>query len=392
MTSSPHLAEAVSRTSLLLPAYSANLPRGEQLLDRTPGVTQRATGNYWRKCGRETLILHGQAEGPELPVYGRGARITGALAIEQSVTVAGITLQLRGQMDVTVTDRGCMTTRTLRATYIVWPRDGQGPLCPDRLPFSVLLPLNFRDDNYAINPLPPSYEISLPGFFVKSTYSVSIVVTRNDHKFQCLSIDKTMAVPFHYNPGSGSRTPRLVSASRAFLSEVKSIPEEWRQTLIKLPGLSHVSIEPLQFSFFVPSTKLVELRDAVPFHIQLTGPIWLLQHFCTHDASWKPIIQCSIQRDIVVNMHGCPITRNVTIAQCTPRPCPAGTNQSAQCTATLDWDGELRCDADVGVGAFDGGLIKIQDFIVVEITPPGALVSQISSVRYIQPIIFTSDL
>ncbi|KAJ7110962.1 hypothetical protein C8R44DRAFT_856753 [Mycena epipterygia] len=395
MTSSPHLAHSVSRTSLL-PAYSANLRRGEQSLDRTPGVWQRPSGNYWRKCGRETLILHGQAEGPKMPVYGRGARIAGAVAIEQSATVAGITLQLRGKMDVTVTDRGCMTTRTLRATYIVWPRDGQGPICPDTLPFSVLLPLTFRDDNYAVNPLPPSYEICLPGFFVKSAYSVSIVVTRNDHKFQFLSTDKTMAVPFHYNPGSGSRTPRLVSASRAFLSDIKTIPEEWRQTLIKLPCLSHVSIEPLQFSFFVPSAKVVELRDAVPFHIQLTGPISLLQHFRMYDGSWKRIIQCSIQRDVVVNMHGCPTTRSVRIAQCTPRPCPAaraGTSQTAQrtSTATLDWDGELRCDADVRVGAFDGGLIKIQDFIVVEITPPGALVSQISSVRHTQPIIFTSD-
>ncbi|KAJ7110967.1 hypothetical protein C8R44DRAFT_799757 [Mycena epipterygia] len=198
-----------------------------------------------------------------------------------------------------------------------------------------------------------------------------------------------MAVPFHYNPGSGSRTPRLVSASHAFLSDIKTIPEEWRQTLIKLPGLSHVSIEPLQFSFFVPSAKVVELRDAVPFHIQLTGPISLLQHFRMYDGSWKRIIQCSIQRDVVVNMHGCPTTRSVRIAQCTP----PGTSQTTQrtSTATLDWDGELRCDADVGIGAFAGGLIKIQDFIVVEITPPGALVSQISSVRHTQPIIFTSD-
>lgn len=94
-------------------------------------------------------------------------------------------------MEVTVADRGCMTARTLRATYSLWPRDGLGSICPDTLPFSVVLPLSFRDDNYAINPLPPSYEIILPGFFAKSTYSVSIVVTRNDHKFQCLSLDKT---------------------------------------------------------------------------------------------------------------------------------------------------------------------------------------------------------
>jgi hypothetical protein len=65
-------------------------------------------------------------------------------------------------------------------------------------------------------------------------------------------------------------------------------------------------------------------------------------------------------------MYGCPTTRSVSIAQCTPHLCPcpprAGTSQSTQrtVTATLDWDGELPCDADVRVGAFDGGLIKIQ--------------------------------
>lgn len=192
-----------------------------------------------------------------------------------------------------------------------------------------------------------------------------------------------MTIPFHYNPGAGSQTPRLVRASRAFLSDVKTIPEEWRQTLIHICPLRHVvPSEPLQFSvgpassylrftptvtqFFLPSARTVELRDAVPFHIQLTGPPALLQHFCTHDGSWKQIIQCSIQRDIIVNMYGCPTTRSVSIAQCTPHLCPcpprAGTSQSTQrtVTATLDWDGELPCDADVRVGAFDGGLIKIQ--------------------------------
>ncbi|KAJ6566072.1 hypothetical protein B0H19DRAFT_1373824 [Mycena capillaripes] len=401
MTPIPHPTEAVCGTSYptsRLPPYSANLPHGEQSLDRTPGVWQRPSGNYWRKCGRETLILHGQAEDADVPVYGRGARITGAVIIEQSATVADMTLQLRGKMEVTVVDRGCMTTRTLRATYSLWPRDGQGSICPNTLPFSVLLPLSFRDDNYAVNSLPPSYEISLPGFFVKSTYSVSIMVTRNDHKFQCLSLDKTMTVPFHYNPAAGSPTPRLVRASRAFLSDVKAIPEEWRQTLIQLSPLPHVvPVEPLQFSVFLPSAKTVELRDAVPFHIQLTGPAALLQHFHTHDGSWKQIIQCFIQRDIIVNMYGCPTTRSVSIARCNPHLCPfpprAGASQNAQSivNSALDWDGELPCDADVRVGAFDGGLIKIQDYIIVELTLPMALVSQISPVRHTQPIIFTSD-
>ncbi|KAJ7788311.1 hypothetical protein B0H13DRAFT_2174424, partial [Mycena leptocephala] len=288
--------EALCRTShptSLLPAYSVILPA--------------PSGNYQRKCGRETLILHEQAAGTEVPVYGRGA----AVIIEQSTTVADMTLQ------VTVADRGCMTTSTLRVTYSLWPRDGLGSVCPDTLPFSVLRPLSFRDDNYAIHPLPPSYEISLPGF---------------SREFLLVA------------GGTGSQTPRLVRASRAFLSDFKPIPEEWRQTLIQLslfrtsPPLNpsipiYASCQQL-LSFSFRARGL--LSCAMPFRSTSNSrvPPALLQHFRTHDGSWKQIIQCSIQRDITVNMYGWPTTCNVSIAQCTPRLCPTQRNV----TATLDWD------------------------------------------------------
>jgi hypothetical protein len=171
-------------------------------------------------------------------------------------------MKVRGKMEATVTERGCTTSRTLHKSYTLWPNN-RSSVCPVMRPFSVLLPGNFRDEDHAAHLLPPSYDITLPGFFVKTSYCVSIIVNRNDHRYQFLSSDKTyvglatrsqasndaltlnlrMSVPFCYRPGAP--TPCVARAPRTFLSDIKITPDAWRQTIIQIPTLPAVSFEPL---------------------------------------------------------------------------------------------------------------------------------------------------
>ncbi|KAJ7710974.1 hypothetical protein B0H17DRAFT_1324376 [Mycena rosella] len=333
-----------------LPSYSETLPRGERLLDRTLLVSQRPNGDYSRRCGRETLILRAQEDGVEVPLYGPGSHVVGAILVEDPATVSGVILQVRGKMEVTVTGRGCMTATTLRESYIMWPGPTRGPICPATVSFSLLLPVNFCDDNRAIHRLPPSYDMALPGLFMKSAYWFVISVTRNDPRFHFLSIEKTMSVPFHYR--QGSRTWRCPRALRGFLAEIKLIPGQWRQTVL--------SFESVEISLFLPSASVLDLKDDIPFHVQLTGPVFLLRHLHANNGL---LVQCFIERDITANMHGRPITRSISIGHGNL----LGSTEIVQ--HVLSWDGELRCNPDVHVGAFDGGLIKVQDFFVLELRP-----------------------
>ncbi|KAJ7687590.1 hypothetical protein B0H17DRAFT_1136140 [Mycena rosella] len=305
-----------------LPSYSETLPRGERLLDRTLLVSQRPNGDYSRRCGRETLILRAQEDGVEVPLYGPGSHVVGAILVEDPATVSGVILQVRGKMEVTVTGRGCMTATTLRESYIMWPGPTRGPICPATVSFSLLLPVNFCDDNRAIHRLPPSYDMALPGLFMKSAYWFVISVTRNDPRFHFLSIEKTSMPTFN--------------------------------------------------QLFLPSASVLDLKDDIPFHVQLTGPVFLLRHLHANNGL---LVQCFIERDITANMHGRPITRSISIGHGNL----LGSTEIVQ--HVLSWDGELRCNPDVHVGAFDGGLIKVQDFFVLELRP-----GEIEGVRHREPV------
>ncbi|KAJ7192912.1 hypothetical protein GGX14DRAFT_379642 [Mycena pura] len=403
MTTHPRLSESTSlphyTSTVSLPEYSPNLRHGERLLTQTLSGREpsRPTGAYVRRCGRETLVLFNQQPGVHSPVYGRGARVCGEIRIESPECISSVVLQMRGKMDVTLKNRGCTAMRTLRQNCVLWAYDPNCARCPARLPFSACLPTTFHGDDHAVYPLPPSYELILPGFFAKSAYRLCLVITRDDHKHQLLSSDNTMTVPFCYRPGS--YVPRLPCRPRTFLRDIKTRPEEWRQVVIQIPTLPHADIEPLHLSLFFPKANEWGVRDTVPIHLQLTGPASLVQHFRVPHVpglGTSQSIRCSLQRDIVIEMNHCQTTRRVVIGHGQITPCAPPTrawhtDQNSGYTTTLDWDGELCCDADVIVGAFDAGLIEVQDFIVVEITPPRALLAQIAPVRHTVPIVLVAE-
>ncbi|KAJ7479398.1 hypothetical protein B0H11DRAFT_2027307 [Mycena galericulata] len=368
----------------MLPAYSTLLHQGERLLDQN--LDSRSTGNYVNRStgDRSTITLHNQ-HGAETPAYGREARMTGAILIAEPETVSGVELQVRGKIDVTVADLGCTTARTLRKIYTLWPHDGGPSRCPDTLPFSLLLPPSFRDANHATFDLPPTCDIRLPGFFAKSVHHISIVVTRTDPSFQALSSEQMISVPFNYSPAF--RFPPLPQTP----SRLASDRQEWRKTYTHSSDLSPVAGEAHELSLFLPAHEHFDLALPIPYYIQLTGP---LEHqFRTHISSGVTGIQCWIQRNVIINFHGRPTKRTISIGNSIPRPCPlAARGGTSQASTNLVWDGELHCDPDVLVGSFDAGLLKIQDYVVVEITPSGNGISQISPLRLTQRIIVATSV
>ncbi|KAJ7508878.1 hypothetical protein B0H11DRAFT_1962971 [Mycena galericulata] len=368
----------------MLPVYSTILHLGERLLDQnlpsrsTGDYVDRSTGDYVRRVGRSTLTLHGQEPGAEIPTYGREARITGAVLIAESETVSGVELQVRGKIDVTVADLGCTTAKTLRKIYTLWPHDGGPSKCPDTLPLSLFLPPSFRDANYATFDLPPTCDFTLPGFFAKSVHSISIVVTRSDPRFQALSSEQMISVPFNYSPALHipplPQNPTRVSAEKV----------EWRKTSSRLAAEAPVTGQALALSVSLPAKEPFDLKLPIPFYIQLTGP--LQHHFRTHTSDGVTGVKCWIQRNIIINFHGRPTTRTIIVGNSIPRTCSPAAAGISQGSATLLWNGELRCDPHAMVGGFNAGLLKIQDYVVVEITTSEHGASQMNPLRHMQRI------
>ncbi|KAJ7440781.1 hypothetical protein B0H11DRAFT_2352285 [Mycena galericulata] len=317
-------------TSPVLPPYSTTLHLGERLLEQGRNVNtvkyvNRNTGDYVRRVGRSTLTLQGQENGSEIPAYRRGARIAGAIHLADATTVSGIVLQVRGRIDVTVTDLGFFE--------------------------------KFRNDTHVTFDLPPTYDITLPGFFAKSLYTISIVVTRSDPRFQFLSSDQMISVPFIYTPGW--RIPRLPRNPTTFPTD----NQDWKKSSTRLTALAPVAGEAPELHLAFPNAGPFDLKVPIPYCIQLTGPVQ--QYFRNRDPdSSTQGVRCWFQRDTIINFHGRPTKRTINIGRSIPH----------RGGAALVWAGELRCDTNV------------LDAVVVEITPSEYRASQLVPLRHTQPI------
>lgn len=107
--------------------------------------------------------------------------------------------QIKGKMEVMISESGSLTTRLINDSYTVWSSDkSHTSACPSVVPFSIVLPTKFRDYDYLSYPLPPSYDIphiTIPGLFFKTSYILSVTITRRlSHKLRFLTKSKTCVI------------------------------------------------------------------------------------------------------------------------------------------------------------------------------------------------------
>jgi hypothetical protein len=109
--------------------------------------------------------------------------------------------QIKGKMDVMISEGGSLTTRLVNDNYTLWSSEkSRTTACPSAVPFSVVLPTKFQDYDGLSHPLPPSFEIpfsTVRGLFFKSSYILSVTITRTmNRKFRFLTKSKTCVVYF----------------------------------------------------------------------------------------------------------------------------------------------------------------------------------------------------
>ncbi|KAJ7488363.1 hypothetical protein FB451DRAFT_1227118 [Mycena latifolia] len=380
--------------SAVVPSYSPEPGLDERLIERAPHSKSRTpAGNYIQKSGRDIVVLADQEENAEAPSYGRHGHINGFVSVESREAVSKVVLTLKGKIDVAIVEGGSLSKTVLDQHFVLWPAQQYGSsTCPSTVPFSTVLPATFAHEN-ATYPLPPSYGASFitsGGVDVKVSYTLSVVVTRT-RKLNFMSAKNTTSVRFTYAPRTRPGRP-IQPAISDFFTDIKVMPEEWRQTTTMLAPKPKPksALAPVHLHLFIPAAEIFALGDTIPFHVQLTGPVESLRAFLPTDAQKGPGIRVSLLRQLLAGHTG---SIRFTAAHGTLASAPPGANASTSDVhnASLDWSGEILCRNDIQVGTFDAGVLKAQDFIVVDVFPSAGSSSPFARARHAHPIRIVTD-
>ncbi|KAJ7108024.1 hypothetical protein C8R43DRAFT_963047 [Mycena crocata] len=385
--------------SAVVPSYSAQPGNDEQLIEQAPRAKSRAaTGNYIKKSGRDTVILTEQDASAELPTYGRNAHIIGFVCVDDRELVSEVALKVKGKIEMSISERGTVTKTIVDETYPLWPcQNSSSSPCPSSVPFSAILPAKFADGDVE-HPLPPSYNVSYStsgGLHVNVHYTLSVVVTRaRSRKLSFMSSKNSIAVRFNYAPRTRPSRP-IQPPTSDFLADIKTMPDEWRQVSARGSSRPKSSLGALDIHLFIPAAEVFALSDTIPFSVQLTGPVDSVREFLPDpSAPSKTGISVTLMRKLTLDMYGCAEPCWVAAGHAsTLTSTPPGASSASEPAghASLDWAGALQCKAGLEVASFDAGVLKVQDFIVVDIHPPAGAKAQFSRLQLVRPVRLVTD-
>ncbi|SJL03791.1 uncharacterized protein ARMOST_07148 [Armillaria ostoyae] len=371
------------RISASPPTYSTNTPPPHYCIDPTNGERSiehsphRAghipDGTFIRNHGNLTVLLTQQEDGILSPVYGRMGSIAGAVLLSSSEVIIEVKIQLEGRLHFLSSECGSRTVTTVSETYTLWNCSrAEIESCPSSLSFSFYLPSAFKDggSNY---PLPPTFQTAFTagsGLVATSVYTL-IASTTAVRRPIMLGFDKisTMRIPITYYPRTRPARPPLYIP---LLSSIKSCPEEWNQILVTVKAKQNYNALPIQCNIFVPSVQAFSFSDVIPFHIQLSGPLFsLLMLFPHRSTEYEPSISVTMHRQIVVEIQGRRSWQNQEIGVGTMRPIPPPlSHRDRDEEKSIDWGGEIQCKPTVKVGGFAASGVSVKDYILFSLEPP----------------------
>lgn len=366
-----------------------------------------------------------------------------------------VSVKLEGRQSLTIAEGGTADSLIFTETHVLWKRGGTtsaGPsssssaTCPSILPIRIPLPQTFQDDSIA-RPLPPSFTAEfpgVPGLCAKCTYSLTVILTKS--RLAKLKSKTTLSVPIRYSPRTRPYLP-IAPELHPFFSTVKSTPGDWHQvtsTMHTRPGLP---LRPIECHLFIPAVQIYAIADTIPFHLQLRSQSKTLRSFLfaappsptrkpkrkdtmtsmtsslsntafsftiSHTgrtpppdsspdplpwydddkSSKKPSVRVFLLRQICARVHGQRAWRNIVLGEgklWPTQPPESLLDPTVDADLSLDWEGEVRCNADVNVGGFSAGALVVKDFIVLELKPPVPETSPLIEMQHAHPIRLVTD-
>ncbi|KAK0188949.1 hypothetical protein F5146DRAFT_1225624 [Armillaria mellea] len=347
---------------------------GERSIEHTPHRAGRIPdGTFIKNQGNLTVLLMQQEDSISSPVYGRMGSIAGAILLSSSEGIIEVKIQLEGRLYFMSSECGPKTVTTVSETYTLWNCSRAAiESCPSSLPFSFYLPQVFKDGGTSY-PLPPTFQVAFTTgseLVVTSVYTL-IASTTAVRRPVILGLDKraTMRIPITYYPRTRPERPPLYIS---LLSSIKSCPNEWNQVLVTVKAKENYNVLPIQCNIFVPSVQAFSFSDVIPFHVQLSGPLFsLLMLFPQRSTEYETSISVTMRRQIVVEIQGRKSWQNQEIGVGTMRPIPP---PLAHCDSdeekSIDWGGEIQCKPTVKVGGFAASGVSVKDYILFSLEPP----------------------
>jgi len=295
----------------------------------------------------------------------------------------------------------------ITAKRTIWTNDPSlNGMYPSILPFEWAFPSMYQERGKAF-PLPPSYEVVSPGdpkVAVSCNYILTVEAVKTQ-VFPLLKRRKSLSVKISYYPRTRPARPILPS-HLTFLSTVKTSPEEWYQVTSTMPARHGSGIKPIECNLYIPSAQIYAVSDVIPFHVQLCASVSSLRSLhrpsepenSSRKNSFRlqerPIVRVFLMRQVVATAYGHKARRNLVIGEGELRPLPPLEIDAPSVKDgldSLDWEGEVRCDESVTVGAFNVGELSMKDFIVLAVYPPRSQSSPLIEMQHRHHIRLVTD-
>ncbi|KAH9065307.1 hypothetical protein EDB87DRAFT_1672662 [Lactarius vividus] len=412
--------------SAAVPPYSLSPGPSERTLAVSARSRRRIpTGVFTRSNKFIIIALRDQEENATQPTYGRNSTVCGDIGLSCTQGVQSVSIKVEGRLHLADPHGASVDTPFVNMLYPVWGIDGSG-VCPSIFPFEFVLPEVFAD-NGVRRALPPTYNLrsDLSGIRVQCNYVMKVIVKRKGGKKSerapllsdstfFLIFDYRLTIPFTYR--SRLRPPQPILPSPfPFLSTIKSLPEEWFQVTSTMAVKPHSDIEPIDCHLFIPVVQTFALTDTIPFYLQLIAPPKSLQTFlyptipnhsklkrsksnAAEAASAPPTVRVYLMRQVSVVLKGVHSMRKSTIGEGTLRSLPPGAPMPLLRSqpldaglSTLDYEGEVRADADVTVGQFVLSRMQVRDFMTVYLAPPNQYTSPLNPLQHSHSIRLVTD-
>jgi len=220
-----------------------------------------------------------------------------------------------------------------------------------------------------------------------------------------------------------TRPNRPIILLDTVFSSIKPVPEEWLQIVANMNTRPNSDMKPIECHLFIPSIQTYALTDTIPFHLQLCSSLKSLRELLppssthlqlpgvdhvksTSDPRIAPYaIRLSIARQVVVEVNGRRRFRTFTIGVAKMWSVPPVVHNSsgpswqeydtvsgeADADVCLDWQGEVKCWAEVASGGFTASNLIVKDFLVLALTPPNPRSSFLIPLQLSHPIRLVTD-
>ncbi|KAJ7601204.1 hypothetical protein C8J56DRAFT_912433 [Mycena floridula] len=361
------------------PAYSHSPGPDEQCIAQTRSRVTSFSSTYTRTIGDATLVLFNQRANTVHPVYGRNGLIDGVLRLKRTEQIQDISIQLNGQMTCSVARARPEVIRLVDITHTLWNDADSVIPCPTTIPFCIVQsPSRTFQDGEGSFDLPPSYQF-LRGqeeskkIHVSCVYTLTLsIVKGTDSSRNLIPWSKSRRcrfdIPMQYQPRS--RPPRPISASLPCLGTLKSMMDDWHQSIFEMKAQPS-KLDSLWCNLLVPEGRIYGVSECIPFHLQISGPTSSLDMLVPSNSSLD--ISVTLMRQVTVARGGRKAWQNTTMgkAKICALPPDLDCDDDSDCLS-LNWEGHLCCtNQDALMGGFEAAGVAVKDFILVSITSMG---------------------